>query len=276
MIRLFLMITAFVALGLALSTTARADGPTDELVPWPKLVTNVPKGTVNACQGITFAYSERVEAQGFLGLATPSAHIENVQNAVEYNTFVAWKSYEMRQSFGAGGDGKWSYQEYQEKVPHELRPKGGSLGVMAFEFRLSQLCSIAKARGMKRLTFACDADKVSSENSKGETTSERLVAECFISSYQGTKPSWKDLSGTRMGTSFSNKETYEGGDVSLDSSMGRTLAYYPLIKWAVDSIVGQDEQRKRNAAARASQDIASCPQPQSLPISPSAFPIAVK
>ena len=276
MMKKYLTFMAFAAFALSMIATARADGPIDTFEPWPKLVTKVPNGTVNFCAGIEFVYGERVEAQGFLGLATPSAHIENVQHAVDYNTFLAWKSVAARNETGEKGVGKWSYDEYQRAVPHELRPTGGVLGVLGFDFRLSALCNIAKARKIKRLTFACDADKAVSEDSLGETTNERLVAECFISTFQGKKPSWNDLKNSKMGTAFSNKETYTGADSALDSDEGRTLAYVPLIKWAVDSIVGQEADRQRAAAARHALDVAHCPQPESLPISPSTFPINIK
>jgi len=233
----------------------RGDEVVDRVPPWPRSEIPVPAGAENPCAGIRLRNYERIEAQGFLGLLTPSAEWEVVRDALDDNLSVAWKSHRLRHS-PIHGEGGIDSEPLRLGIDHHIRPRSG-FELLAFEFRLFEVCREAARRGVRSLTFACDVDTVE-YSVDDERTSAREPAQfgnpirrrepepldhgyaltlCFLSTAGASSPSWEELLAARWGDDARSEE-FAGSNRHelIEVRDFRRLQYFGLIREVVNRL----------------------------------------
>lgn len=261
---------------------ARADGPIDMVPPRPEIIADVPKGAKNHCEGISFSYHERVEQQTLLGfipdflrIATPSQNARNLERAVYYNVYLAWEAEKARTR-----PDTYDFRKYQENTPVEIRPAHTPMHLMAFDFRLAELCKFARKKGVTRLTFACGNEVTEESHERavdpdvlyhskdpfkmrsGEDTSF-ITTECFISTYPDKGASWKDLKKHRWGPAIVETRYSDKPNDELNEDWIKQVTYVPLIRRAVSGAVVREiepalKRPASSAALRSSLGVSHC------------------
>jgi hypothetical protein len=267
---IFALLVALVLAPAIMSRAPAEDHPTDEYEHYPDPVPRVAPGLANPCAGIQFSYREDIEQQTILGfipdilhINTPSEHDANILKAIDRNTYLAWESYYARAEAP-----RYDYDSFIRRTPHELRPLGGILGLMGFDFPMGELCVEAKKRGFKRLTFVCantsdSEDRGPHDHPNEMSTVYYLTTECFISTHPDKRPSMKELKAKMWGPPIKESQyAGSGGMSSYENDGTRQDIYVPLIKRLVSWPVAV----ARDAAAQAARAAAAASAPNPAPV----------
>lgn len=275
-------------------------------VPAAALLSGASRAEANACDGIQFGYHETIEAQGFLGLATPNASWKAVYDGLDRNIQKGWIRHRYRQK-------PVSWLDYQRQTPMHLRERT-EMRFLTYRFEMSDLCTLAKRKGFRKLTFACRADTGSNEVRETETgwfntgyesrksahglthqfsisrtrtvtrDEDWTMGECFISTFAGKDPDFDDLLAHRWGPLASNRDWqfYEDFNADMiDSPDYRTSLYTELIHHIVNwTVIEETEGKGLRASGLATRSTtpaeragAGCtPQRSAQPIAMSALP----
>jgi hypothetical protein len=186
-----------------------------------------------------------------------------VLEAVDDNLSVAWKSHRIRNS-PVYGEGAVNGEEIRLGIDHHIRPRTG-LDLLAFDFRLHEICTEAHRRGVRSLTFACNVDSFEADfgDEPDSPPSPReapehgyVTTQCLLSTARASEPSWDEIVAARWGGDARHEE-YVGGarhDV-IGSHEFRRLQYFGLVRQVVNRLASDIPAHARTASAtRCRQD----------------------